>query len=155
MLENIKNAGFFSMANILVIEDDAMNCKLFDLILSRMGGHKVIIAHDAENAIRCATSGVIDLIIMDVSLQNWSYEGAEANGIDLTRRIRASEKSKNIPVLLATAHAMKEDRENLLSESGADDYFSKPIVDHFEFLSKVATMLSEKNLPVKVSDERY
>ena len=39
--------------------------------------------------------------------------------------------------MLATAHAMRGDAEELLRESGADDYVSKPVVDHSEFAEHV------------------
>jgi len=130
------------MAKILVVEDDAMNAKLFSLILTRKAGHEVIIAEDAEDAVRYSISGEIDLIIMDVSLQDWFIQGEEINGIDLARIIKRDKRSKDVPVLLATAHAMKDDRHNLLEESGADDYFSKPVHDHSLFVAKVQSLIS-------------
>ena len=132
------------MARILVVEDDPMNCKIFHLILSRIGGHEVTVASDSEEAIEFAKNESVDLVIMDISLQNWIYKGREVNGIDLTKIIKVSEKSKDIPILLATAHAMKYDRENLLGMSGADDYFAKPIENHADFLKKVEILLERK-----------
>lgn len=129
------------MARILVIEDDIMNAKLFSLILMRRGHYEVIIAKNADDAVERGTSDEIDLIIMDVSLQNWAYEGRELNGIGLTRIIK-KRRATFVPVLLATAHAMRNDEETLLRESGADGYFSKPIADHNLFLSKVQGLLS-------------
>lgn len=129
------------MARILVIEDDLMNCRLFDAILSRVGHHEVITAVNPDDAISKALDGGVDLIIMDVSLQNWVYNGFEVNGIDMTKIIKSSKKSRDIPVLLATAHAMEKDREDLISRSGANDYFSKPIEDHSAFLSKINELL--------------
>ena len=129
------------MARILIVEDDPMNAKLFSLILSRKGNHETITAKDAEDAVRYSTSGDVDLIIMDVSLQNWVFDGNEVNGVDLTRIIRRDPRSENVSILLATAYAMKNDRENLLHESGADDYFAKPISDQNLFVSKVDGLL--------------
>jgi CheY-like chemotaxis protein len=129
------------MARILVVEDDPMNSRLFDLILSRKGGHKVVIAKDAEDAVRLGTNGSFNLIIMDVSLQNWVYEGQEITGIDLTKIIRRINPSQKAPILLATAFAMTNDRENLLRESGAEDYFAKPIQDYDLFLSMVKSLI--------------
>ena len=129
------------MANILVVEDDVMNAKLFDLLLSRKGGHDVKIAKDADEAVELGLSPGTDLIIMDVSLQNWVYQGKEVDGIDLTRLIRQRQLIGHTPVLLATAHAMKGDKEKFLEESGAEDYFAKPIGDHASFLAKVTALL--------------
>ena len=130
------------MAKILVVEDDAMNAKLFSLILTRKAGHEVIIAEDAEDAVRYSISGEIDLIIMDISLQDWFIKDREVNGIDLTKIIKHDERSKDIPVLLATAHAMKGDKRSFMKESGADDYFSKPVRDHDLFVAKVQNLIS-------------
>lgn len=137
------------MARILVVEDDPMNCKLFEAILSRVGHHEVIVALNAEDTISKAFDGGVDLIVMDVSLQNWVYNGSEVNGIDLTKIIKSSEKSRNIPVLLATAHAMERDREDLIYKSGANDYFSKPIYDYSLFLSKINELLKLNNPVIK------
>ena len=46
-------------------------------------------------------------------------------------------------MLLATAHAMRGDATRLLAESGADEYVSKPIVDHDEFVASVRALLRE------------
>ena len=45
------------------------------------------------------------------------------------------------PGILATAHAMRGDEARLLEESGADDYISKPIVDHAVFVSQVLGLM--------------
>ena len=47
------------------------------------------------------------------------------------------------PVLLATAHAMRGDAERLLAESGADQYVSKPIVEHDVFVACVRELVRE------------
>jgi CheY-like chemotaxis protein len=46
-----------------------------------------------------------------------------------------------VPVLLATAHAMRGDAEKLLADSGADGYVSKPIIDHDEFARRALGMM--------------
>ena len=46
-------------------------------------------------------------------------------------------------MLLATAHAMRGDAERLLAESGADQYISKPIVDHDVFVACVRELVRE------------
>jgi CheY-like chemotaxis protein len=143
MLHYINENRTAYMARILIVEDDPMNAKLLGLLLSRKGSHEVVVARDPEEAIRYGTNGEVDLIIMDVSLQNWVYRGNEVNGVDLTKIIRQHPGSEDIPVLLATAHAMKNDREDLLRESGADEYFAKPISDHDSFVSKVGALLGK------------
>ena len=48
-----------------------------------------------------------------------------------------------VPVMLATAHAMRGDPESLLAESGADDYVSKPILDHQAFVEQVLGLMEQ------------
>jgi CheY-like chemotaxis protein len=58
--------------------------------------------------------------------------------------LKADERTRHVPVLLATAYAMKGDREDLLKESGADDYISKPIADPADLIQKVEALLAVK-----------
>ena len=46
-----------------------------------------------------------------------------------------------MPILLATAHAMRGDAEQLLAESGADGYVAKPIVDHEAFAAHARELM--------------
>jgi CheY-like chemotaxis protein len=57
--------------------------------------------------------------------------------------IKNHPSSAGVPVILATAHAMRGDAENLLAESGANDYVAKPIVDHGAFVAQVKSLLEE------------
>ncbi|MEY2979447.1 MAG: hypothetical protein RLZZ435_3586, partial [Cyanobacteriota bacterium] len=47
-----------------------------------------------------------------------------------------------LPIILVTAHAMQGDRENFLSQSGADGYISKPVVDQDAFVEKIRALLT-------------
>jgi CheY-like chemotaxis protein len=73
-----------------------------------------------------------DLILMDMSLP--LIDGWEA-----TRRLKADEDLKHIPVIALTAHAMATDREKAM-EAGCDDYDTKPI-DLTRLLAKIVTLL--------------
>ena len=73
-------------------------------------------------------SGDVSLVIMDVSLRHSKWHGRSVGGVEISRMVRA-EAVRPVPILLATAHAMRGDAERLLEESGADDYVAKPIVD--------------------------
>ena len=131
------------MTTVLIVEDDPINLRVFSKILTKRGGLVVKGTEDAEEVISLANSGEIDLILMDVSLANTYYQGEAVDGIKITQMLKEDEKTRQIPVILVTAHAMQGDRENFLSQSGADGYISKPIVDHQDFVDKVkAAMIS-------------
>ena len=86
------------------------------------------------------SSGEIDLVLLDVSLNNSECEGRSINGVELCRMLK--EKSpRRLPVLLATAHAMSGDRERLLEPSGADGYLGKPVYDSAMLVQKVRRLI--------------
>jgi two-component system cell cycle response regulator DivK len=125
---------------ILIVEDDAMNAKLFDVILTRKAGFQVEITEDTELVRRRAREGSVDVIILDVSLSNSTWDGVPVDGLEICRRLKRDPKTAAVPVLLATAHAMKGAREKFLSESGADEYISKPIVSADELIETIRAL---------------
>ncbi len=131
------------MKHVLVVEDDAHNAALFRKLLEKRCGVTVTVTESVEEVLRLAGSGEIGLVVMDVSLANSRWEGRPMNGVELCRRLKADPQSVGVPVLLATAHAMRGDAERLLAESGADDYIAKPIVDHGLFVQQVLHHLEE------------
>jgi CheY-like chemotaxis protein len=131
------------MKHVLVVEDDPHNAILFRKILEKRAGLKVTLSEDGEEVIRLARSGAIDLVVLDISLGNTRLDGQPVNGVELCRALKADPLTVGIPVMLATAHAMRGDGERLMAESGADDYISKPIVDHAAFADQVRGQLGE------------
>jgi len=130
---------------IMIVEDDPMNAKLFQLVLTRKGGYDIQITEDPEQVIREIKAGTVTLVIMDVSLSNSTLDGKPVDGLEITRRLKADPATRNVPVLLATAHAMKGSKEKFLRESGADDYISKPIVSADELLQRIETLIAKRN----------
>ncbi len=131
------------MSHILVVEDDPHNAILFRKILEKRGGFRVTVSEDGAEVLALAASGDVDLIIMDVSLAHTRVDGRPANGVDLCHRLKSAPATARLPVVLATAHAMRGDAASLMAESGADDYVSKPIVDHEAFVAQVRRSLAE------------
>lgn len=130
---------------ILVVEDDPMNAKLFQLILARKAGFAVEITEDPARVLEVVRAGGADLIIMDVSLSNSRWDGVPVDGLEITRRLKLDPDGKRVPILLATAHAMKGSKEKFLQESGADDYISKPIVSADELIQRIQTLLGKRS----------
>jgi two-component system cell cycle response regulator DivK len=118
-------------AKILLVEDNELNRDMLSRRLSRKG-YEVIIAVDGQEGIDLARSGEPHLILMDMSLPL-------INGWQATEQIKANEKTKHIPVIALTAHAMVGDREKAL-QSGCDDYDIKP-VEFTRLLEKIERLL--------------
>jgi CheY-like chemotaxis protein len=106
------------MAKILLVEDNEMNRDMLSRRLERRG-HQVTIAADGQQALDLAASDKPDLILMDMSLP-------VVSGWDATRKLKADDATRAIPVIALTAHAMAED-EKRARESGCDDYDTKPV----------------------------
>jgi two-component system, cell cycle response regulator DivK len=126
---------------ILIVEDDAINVKFMNVVLTRKGGYEVHVSEDVEEILQLAASGAIDAIIMDISLSRSSFEGHKVDGIVITQMLKANPATAKIPVMLATAHAMFGDRERFIAETGAEHYISKPIHDPDLFLAEVRRIL--------------
>jgi len=130
------------MKHVLVVEDDAQNALLFRRILEKRGGFRVSLSEDPAEILRIVDAGV-DAVVMDVSLAHSYHQGKQVNGVDICRMIKHHPLRAHVPVILATAHAMRGDAENLVAESGADDYAAKPIVDQEEFVEQVRALMRE------------
>lgn len=131
------------MTHIVVVEDDAHNAVLFRRLLEKRGPFRVTVTESAEALLELARRGDVNLAILDVSLAHTLWQGKPASGVDLCRMLKSDPATARVPVLLATAHAMRGDAERLLEESGADGYVAKPIVDHSAFVDYVRGLLRE------------
>ncbi len=130
------------MTTVLIVEDDPINIRVFTKILKKRGHFDVLCSEDVTEILRVAQSRVVDAIVMDVSLSDSSYEGESMDGIRITQMLKSDPNTRNIPIILVTAHAMEGDREIFLERSGADAYISKPVVDHQAFVDQIQTLLA-------------
>lgn len=106
------------MAKILIVEDNALNIKLFcDLLAAR--GHDPKAVTDSRLALERARAFVPDLVITDVQLPHVS-------GLDLIRMIRDDDKLAKTPIMAVTAYSTQRDEERIRA-AGAQAYVSKPI----------------------------
>lgn len=131
------------MKTVLIVEDDLINARVFSKILTKRGGMDVKHTENVDEVMTIAESGTVDIILMDVSLSHSMYEGKPVDGIKITQILKANPKTASLPIILVTAHAMEGDRENFLSQSGADGYISKPVVDHQEFVDQITALLPD------------
>jgi two-component system, cell cycle response regulator DivK len=129
------------MNTVLIVEDDPINLKVFSKILTKRGGLVVKGTENVDEVMAIARSGDAKIILMDVSLANSYYQGEAVDGIKITQLLKADNETKDIPIILVTAHAMQGDKDNFLTESGANGYISKPVVDHQNFVDTVKAMI--------------
>ena len=122
-----------SGAQILVVEDNDKNMKLFREILAAKG-YRTLEAKTGEAAVALAAEHSPDLVLMDIQLPD--IDGVEALG-----RLRADGRTASVPVLALTAQAMEGDRERFLA-AGFDGYVSKP-VNISEFVATVKRYCEE------------
>jgi len=104
-------------ATILVVEDEPQVQELVAVNLEH-AGHRVLRAATAEEAENAIRDELPDVLILD-----WMLPGD--SGVSLTRRLRADERTRELPILMLTARAMEHDKISGL-EAGADDYLTKP-----------------------------
>jgi two-component system, cell cycle response regulator DivK len=129
------------MKTVLIVEDDPINARVFSKILTKRAGLTVKHTEDAEEVMQIAQAQAADLVLMDVSLSRSIYQGKAVDGIRLTQMLKADPNTQTLPVILVTAHAMEGDRERFLDQSGADDYISKPVVDHEAFINQILALM--------------
>jgi CheY-like chemotaxis protein len=121
------------MTKILLVEDNEMNRDMLSRRLERKG-YAVALAVDGQQAVDMAAADPPALILMDMSLP-------VLDGWEATRRIKTDARTKQIPVIALTAHAMQGD-EQKAKEAGCDDYDTKP-VELQRLLEKIERLLNK------------
>ena len=121
------------MAKLLIVEDNELNRDMLSRRLMRKG-FQIVMAEDGQKGVEMSLSENPDLILMDLSLP--IMDGWEA-----TSTIKNAEETKEIPIIVLTAHAMAGDREKAL-EAGADEYDTKPI-EFKRLLGKIKDFLND------------
>ena len=127
--------------HVLVVEDDPHNATLFRKIFEKRLGCVVSVTDAPGDLFEIVRAESVQLVVLDVSLGQSTWQGEPVNGIDLCRMLKANPATAHIPVMLATAHAMRGDAERLLQDSGADDYVAKPILDHALFVAQAQRLM--------------
>ena len=119
---------------VLVADDDQ---DILDLVTFRLehSGYEVMVAHDGQEAIDQALARTPDLCVLDVMMPG-------VDGYEATRRLRAEESTRSVPIILLTARAQEADVERGF-EAGANDYVTKPFSPQ-ELRARVQALLSRQ-----------
>lgn len=105
--------------DVLLVDDNAINCKIGAKILGRLGLEPAVVNSGAD-AVKACAHQAFDVVFMDIEMPGM-------DGVTATAHLRKQRTGWVDPYIVAlTANAMVSDREIYL-QSGMDDYLSKPI----------------------------
>lgn len=119
---------------VLVVDDDSMNLRILQRILSSEQ-YNVVTCTSGKEALSLLNKGNWDVVITDVMMPNMS-------GYELTQTIRTRYSISELPILLLTARSQWEDKYTGF-QTGANDYVTKP-VEKFELISRVRALTDLK-----------
>ena len=125
---------------ILIVDDEPLNVKLFAAILSS-DSHDIIRAYNGEQALTKVNEECPDLILLDIMMPGM-------DGFEVTRRLKGSFETKDIPIILITAFDVV-DYKVIGHEAGADEFLNKPIKAP-ELKSRVKSLLRTKEYQDKL-----
>ena len=128
---------------ILVVDDEEDILELVRYNLTK-DGFSVFCASTGEEGLNAAKFKLPDLIILDLMLPG-------IDGLDVTRRLKSEENTKNIPIVMLTAKGEEADIVTGL-ELGADDYISKPFSPRI-LTARVKAVLRRKLKPANTEEE--
>ncbi len=124
--------------SILLVDDDLTLREMYGERL-KAEGFSVDMAKDGEEALAKATSSHPNVILLDVMMP-------KMNGLDVLKKLKEQEDTKNIPVIVLTA--LIQDREKMESITrGADDYIVKSETMPGDVIQKVHALLEKKAAP--------
>jgi CheY-like chemotaxis protein len=106
------------MKKVLIAEDNPVNRELLRELLE-MRGYEVFEACDGMQALTMVSEVHPDVLVLDLDMP-------VLDGFGVIGKLRADPKVSNLPVLAATAYAMRGDCERVL-QAGFDGYITKPI----------------------------
>lgn len=105
----------------VLIVDDSPTQVLNICRIVEQAGHKALVAHSGEQAIKLANEEQPQLILMDIIMPGM-------NGYQATRRLSSDERTRDIPVIMVSSRNSETDRAWGIRQ-GARDYLTKPVDD--------------------------
>lgn len=102
---------------ILLVEDNEATVELTQKELEVLG-YEVLVARNGAEAVKLTQAELPDLVVMDIHMPMM-------NGFEVAALLKKNPRTRSIPILAATARAMRGDKEKCLA-SGCDEYLAKP-----------------------------
>lgn len=125
----------FSTPCVLVVEDEPSQREVLRYNLEK-DEYRVVCAEDGEEGLLLATEQNPDLIILDWMLP-------EVSGIEVCRRLKRTDETREIPIMMLTARGEEADKVRGL-DTGADDYVVKPYSVQ-ELLARARALIRRSN----------
>lgn len=123
----------YSMATILIVEDDSTLLKVYNEVLSD-NGYTVISASSADQAKTILQQSTVNLILLDIMLPG------SMNGFELLSEIKRTPATATVPTVIMT----NLDNEKATGQAlGASDYYVKSSMTIDDLLAKVRELLPQ------------
>lgn len=134
------------MNRVVVVEDNELIVKFYRYVLEH-DGYIVSATESGDEALQLARAADTVAIILDISLKATFLQGRPIDGLELSRTLKSDPSTREVPIIIATAHAMAGDRERFLRESGAEAFLRKPVTDPTELTSLVQRLSERRGFP--------
>lgn len=121
------------MANILIIDDEERNRRLFEVFV-KADGHEVESAASGEAGLAMAAAKAPDVILLDLMMPG-------RDGFEVARALKANSVTQAIPIIVISSLDDIASHQRLVS-SGIDDFIVKPI-DRWELSQRIAKVLQK------------
>lgn len=127
---------------VLVVDDFADNREMYSEYLT-YSGYDVIEAKNGKEALEAAQARAPDIIIMDLSLP-------VMDGWEATRRLKADDRTRRIPVVALTGHALAGHSQGA-REAGCDSFLAKPCLPD-QLVAEIKRMLASGQTKIQVKE---
>jgi CheY-like chemotaxis protein len=146
MTDLISNIGS-NHDTILIVDDNPDNLIVMTMVLhDLLPGAETVTFNQPEKALAYLQSSDVSLALIDVQMPG-------IDGIEMCRQLKASENTRDIPIILLTSHEASPSRKAKGLDAGADDFLSRPI-DNLELSARVKVALRIHHAEVELRQSK-